>query len=347
MAVRPGGSSDSEAWLSRRSRLPKNLQDRSRARLVCLALLPGLICGGGCRLPASSRPRLCQPVSPEVATAVAYTKSDPRRYAVSILETNFHYSIQRIEMPAAANQVWTNRTLLLDYYRPAVPRRTPLIVVLPIIGGGYPLERHFCVYFACHGLSAVLVRRDRLKTLDRLEQIDGMLRQAAVDSRQALDWAETRPELDTNRIGVFGISMGGIRAAFLTPLDSRIRASVIGLAGGDLPHILAYSCEPGLTRRRNAYLKEHHVSLEEFRDGLKPVIICDPLKVAPSVDPTKVLMVLAACDTAVPASKGFELRRAMGKPATIVLPTGHYTAILFLPYIKAACLRFFRGQFGE
>jgi hypothetical protein len=141
--------------------------------------------------------------------------------------------------------------------------------------------------------------------------------------------------------------MGGIRAAFLTPLDPRIRASVIGLAGGDLPHILTYSCEPGLTRRRNAYLKKNHASLQEFREGLRPVMICDPLRVASSVDPTKVLLVLATCDTAVPSAKGFELRRAMGKPATIVLPTGHYTAILFLPYIQSACLRFFHKKFGE
>ena len=92
-------------------------------------------------------------------------------------------------------------------------------------------------------------------------------------------------------------------------------------------------------------MNAHHLSLEEFRDGLKPVMSCDPLKVAPSVDPGKVLMVLATCDTAVPSKKGFELRRAMGKPETIIVPTGHYTALLFVPYIKAACLRFYQKKF--
>ena len=305
------------------------------------------VAGLGCRLPASSRPRVLLPVPPDVAAVVAYTPVSFEGCVVSNLESNARYSIQRIEMQAAANHVWTNRTLLIDYYRPAGKQRTPLVLVLPIIGGGYPLERHFCAYFARHGMAAALVRRDRLRTPDKLEQIDGMLRQAAVDSRQALDWAGTRPELDTNRMGIFGISMGGIRGAFLTPLDPRIRASVVGLAGGDMPHIISYSCEPGLTRRRNAYLKKNHLTLPEFREGLKPVMTCDPLKVAGCVDPSKVLMVLAACDTAVPTKKGFELRRAMGKPATIVVPTGHYTAILLLPYIRSACLRFLREKLGE
>jgi cephalosporin-C deacetylase-like acetyl esterase len=193
----------------------------------------------------------------------------------------------------------------------------------------------------------VLVRRDRLRTPDQLEQINGMLQQAAIDARQALDWVETRPELEAGAIGVFGVSMGGIRAAFLTPLDRRIRASVIGLAGGDLPHILTYSCEPGLSRRRGAYLKAHQISLEEFHEGLKPVMTCDPLNVAPCVDPRKVLLVLGICDTAVPTKKGFELRKAMGKPETIIVPTGHYTALLYVPYIKAAALRFFHEKLGR
>jgi hypothetical protein len=320
-------------------------------RALCLVLLTvvAALANGCCHLASSAHPRPAQPVPAALTEAVSYTKPDGLAYTVTDLETNGHYGLQRIEMAAAAHQVWTNRTLLLDYYRPAGPPvlqipRMPVILVLPIIGGGYPLERMFCEYFARHGLAAVLVRRDRLRTPDQLDQINGMLLQAAIDSRQALDWVETRPELDARAIGVFGVSMGGIRAAFLTPLDPRIRASVIGLAGGDLPHILTYSCEPGLSRRRRAYMKSHQLTLEEFHEGLKPVMTSDPLRVAPCIDPSKVLLVLAACDTAVPTKKGFELRKAMGKPETIVVPTGHYTALLYVPYIKAACLRFFHEK---
>ena len=219
--------------------------------------------------------------------------------------------------------------------------------MLPIIGGGYPLEKLFCAYFARQGMGAVLVRRDGLKrTLDDLEEINDTLQQAAIDSRQAMDWIETRPELDASRIGIFGISMGGIRAAFLAPLDSRIRAAVIGLAGGDLPYIIAHSKENGIVHRRTPYLEKHGITQDAFEQKLRATLTCDPLTVASSIDPHKVLLVLATFDTCVPSKKGFELRRAMGKPETLIVPTGHYTALLYLPYIKPACLRFFKEKFA-
>ena len=312
-------------------------------RMVCLLSLA--TASGCCHLRQSSRPRPPQPVPAEVAALVAYTKPNPLVCTESNMLTDVRFSIHRIGMTAVADR--TNRILSLDYYRPVGTNPFPIIVVLPIIGGGYPLEKMFCAYFARHGMAALLVRRESLKrTLDRLEEINDALLYSAIDARQAIDWAEKRPELDASRIGVFGISMGGIRAAFLTPLDARIRASVVGLAGGDLPYIITYSTEPGLTRRRNGYMKKGHLTECELVQELRKTINCDPLTTAPCVDPAKVLMVLATCDTSVPTKKGLELRRAMGKPETIFLPTGHYSAVLFIPYLESACLRFFKEKFA-
>jgi hypothetical protein len=311
-------------------------------RTTCLLSL--VIASGCCHLRQSSKPHPPQPVPAEVAALVAYTKPNPLVCTESNLLTDARFTVSRIAISAVADR--TNRILSLDYYRPVGTNRMPVIVVLPIIGGGYPLEKMFCAYFARHGMAALLVRRESLKrTLDRLEEINDALLYSAIDARQAMDWVETRPELDASRLGVFGISMGGIRAAFLTPLDTRIRASVIGLAGGDLPYIITYSTEPGLTRRRNGYMKKGHLTECDLVQELKKTITCDPLSTAPSIDPTKVLMVLATCDTSVPTKKGLELRRAMGKPETIFLPTGHYSAVLFLPYLESACLRFFKEKF--
>jgi len=53
-----------------------------------------------------------------------------------------------------------------------------------------------------------------------------MLVESTVDYRRALDYLETRNEIDTSRIGVFGYSMGGMMTFFLTGTDSRIKASV-------------------------------------------------------------------------------------------------------------------------
>jgi dienelactone hydrolase len=46
------------------------------------------------------------------------------------------------------------------------------------------------------------------------------------DDRLALDYLISRPEIDTDRIGVTGISMGATRAWWLMALDERFRAGV-------------------------------------------------------------------------------------------------------------------------
>jgi hypothetical protein len=130
-------------------------------------------------------------------------------------------------------------------------------------------------------------------------------------------------------------------------LDSRIRAATIGLAGGDLPYIIANSREGGIVRRRTPYLEKHGITKTQFECELRNAVVCDPLAVAASIDPDKVMLVLATFDAAVPTRKGFELRRAMGDPETIIVPTGHYTALLFLPYIKSACARFFKEKLRD
>lgn len=46
------------------------------------------------------------------------------------------------------------------------------------------------------------------------------------DERQALDYLCARPEVDPNRIGAFGISMGATKAWWLAALDERVRCCI-------------------------------------------------------------------------------------------------------------------------
>jgi len=301
---------------------------------------------GCCHLPAARSPRSAQIVPASICEQVAYTRCNPLACTESNLLVTARYTVRRVVMPSASSLAWTNRALALDCYAPATSNKVPAILILPILGGEYPLENHFARYFARHGMAAVIVRRDKMLRPERIEDINAALRHAAIDARQALDWIESRPELDSSRIGMFGVSMGGIRGAFLLPIEPRIRAAVLGLAGGDLPWILKHSEEPGIKRRRPALLKQAGIAEEDLEEHLRASITCDPLSVASAVDPRKVLLVLAACDTAVPVKKGWELRKAMGKPETLLFPTGHYTTLLFVPYIRSQCLKFFRERFA-
>jgi dienelactone hydrolase len=54
------------------------------------------------------------------------------------------------------------------------------------------------------------------------------------DARRALDYLETRPEVDASRLGMIGHSLGGQETLFTTAIDTRIRAAVSSCGFGSL-----------------------------------------------------------------------------------------------------------------
>jgi dienelactone hydrolase len=53
-----------------------------------------------------------------------------------------------------------------------------------------------------------------------------MVVESVIDCRRALDYLETRGDIDKSRIGVTGYSLGGIETFALTALDARIKVAV-------------------------------------------------------------------------------------------------------------------------
>src|SRR3954451_1845382 len=106
-------------------------------------------------------------------------------------------------------------------------------------------ERDFAIQVVEHGMAAVALepmafgyRRDEITKrkgpgVSACQPAAGsalLLGQTMIgwrvwDVMRTLDWIETRPELDRNRIGCMGISGGGTCAQFSTALDGRIKAA--------------------------------------------------------------------------------------------------------------------------
>lgn len=53
-----------------------------------------------------------------------------------------------------------------------------------------------------------------------------MIVQSVIEYRRAIDYLETRSEIDTDKIGLIGYSIGGVMTFILTGIDSRIDVSV-------------------------------------------------------------------------------------------------------------------------
>lgn len=63
---------------------------------------------------------------------------------------------------------------------------------------------------------------------------DGII-QTVRDYRRALDYLGSRPEIDMNRVGVIGYSLGGMMSIYLTAFDSRPTVTVACVAAVDEP----------------------------------------------------------------------------------------------------------------
>lgn len=60
-------------------------------------------------------------------------------------------------------------------------------------------------------------------------------RRGVLDYRRALDWLQTRPEIDMTKIAALGTSMGGNMAAILGGVDRRVKVATLCMAGEGNP----------------------------------------------------------------------------------------------------------------
>src|SRR5437879_934982 len=119
-------------------------------RNLAALTLSGLLVSG-CHLPSASKSQR-QTLSASVAADFAY--AIPR--GVYWMQetggtTNQGYSVHKIELRGLAPSMVSNgasRTLVLDYFLPAKNEKHPVILILPMLGGSYPLEKYFAAYFA-------------------------------------------------------------------------------------------------------------------------------------------------------------------------------------------------------
>lgn len=281
-----------------------------------------------------------KPLPAETLASYAYPRYEGS-YTEKILQQETHYTLKRITFPSSHNILSLEHAITIDYYAIDSAEKVPVIMVLPILGGGNSIASSFARYFAEHGFAAIIVHAQKAyKKPEYLTKINTILRQIVFDHKQAIDWIETKPELDAARIGVFGVSMGGIKGALISALDQRVSASVLVLAAGDIAYILAHSNEKGIKKERAILLEKRQLTPEELRQELKEKIKTDPLDFAEYIDARKTLMILARFDRVVPYHKGLELREKIGNPATIALFSGHYSSIVYIYYVKSQARKF-------
>lgn len=125
-----------------------------------------------------------------------------------------------------------------------------------------------------------------------------IISQTVFDLRRAVDFIETRKELDAQRIGYYGISLGGITGTVFCGIDDRIKVPIVALAGGQL----------NLLYEKKALAKE----AKDF------VSIIEPLNFVKRIAPRPLLMLNAENDEIVPPLMSTLLYKAAEEPKEII-----------------------------
>ncbi len=134
--------------------------------------------------------------------------------------------------------------------------------------------------------------------------------QTVIDLRRAVDYLETRPEINSEKIGYAGGSMGGILGAIFIGVEPRIDAAALIVAGGNMSLMVRESQHFTMPAIRE-FLQKENVSLGELQELLDPI---DPMNFISNFSPRPVVFHLGRYDTVVPAEAGRQLYEKAGEP---------------------------------
>ncbi|MBS3148826.1 hypothetical protein J4219_08155 [Candidatus Woesearchaeota archaeon] len=236
-----------------------------------------------------------------------------------------------------------DRQVTFEHYRTRLRENAPLVLVAPILGGKYAIERPLCETLAENGISAVLVHRPKhMLRFAEFDNLETFLRSIVSDRRCVLDALDC----EYDQMGSIGISMGAITNVPLIAVEHRLQYNILGMPGANIPLILMTSTEGSLEEFVEEHSRELSKNADELLEHFKEGYESDPANLAPYIDARNTRMFLAFFDTVVPYERGLELHEALGRPELDVLPTGHYTAALYYFWIKDMAVEFFQERFG-
>jgi dienelactone hydrolase len=279
---------------------------------------------------------------PDESSVPEQFRLDPAVFAFeleSVLSTP-RYSVSRLTFPSPVTTADpANNVVHAEYFQPVgVGTKRPAVIVLHILGADFPLSRYMAARLADRGVAALFVklpyygeRRPAGGGLDvkrflsaDIERTVTAMKQGICDVRRAAAWLASRPDVDPHRLGVAGISLGGIVSSIVVAVDPAIREGAFLLAGGDLSTILWQMPEGKAFRAR--WIESGH-TLADLKALTDPF---DPLRYASRLRGKRVFMMAGKVDEVIPPACARALWDAAGRPPIRWYDCGHYSAVGFL-----------------
>jgi dienelactone hydrolase len=251
------------------------------------------------------------------------------------------YEVKAVSFPSSGHNGQADNRVTARYYRGRGAGPKPLIIVLPIWGSRhlYPAKKMTRVLRSRFDGDANVMHLDGREPLVdfnamgaaedvaafrlTIARMAEQCRVSLIDIRRILDWAETQPDIDPERIALIGFSVGAIIAAGAAQIDPRLAATVLVMGAANPAQVIAQA-EGAAERNRELILERFGWTQERYQQELELAFgFLDPARMGGRVDPARVLIFDAAHDERMPQTTRDALWEAMGRPERITLQYKH------------------------
>ena len=289
--------------------------------------------------------------------AFAQTAVDPHYYDY---DADAPFSVTEAPYPAQAT---IGITVTRVTYPSPVVTATPVnntvvgYLFMPQTPGAHPamvVEHEFimCRAIARANIAAFLIvqpytleRRPLVHSPDaeilsgKLPVMVSALRQTCLDARRAADWLQKRPDIDPNRLGIAGISLGGVMAPVIAGVDRRFKVVMTFVGGADIEDIL---WNGPLTTGLHDSLIKFGYTYQDLRVALAPM---ESKRWLQGFDPKNALLFNGRYDVVIDPNQAEDSAKALGGAKMVWTNTGHYGLVLVEKDAEAVGTKFLRSRF--
>lgn len=285
-----------------------------------------------------------------------YNKA-PFDYQMKLSAERHGYRVYRVTYPSpVVTTTERNNTISADLYLPenikSDDAKRPAVINLHVLNGDMQATNLACSMLAMRGIPAIMFTLPYYNERATPEGWEvllhdpklfmAMVSQSIEDVRRTVDLLASRPEINPQRVGIAGISLGSILAASSASVDGRIYRASLFLAGSDLLQIVHHA---RYTRKLSEEFRnlptEERLAMEAKVDEV------DPLKLAPLLreraQKGQVQMINAADDEIIPREGTEKLAAALGISDRVVWIDNleHNTFVSALPQMLRLTTDFF------
>ena len=260
------------------------------------------------------------------------------------------------EYPQSMEPLRVQQHLYIPSRRQLGDKKVPLVILIPPVGGINPLDTQTAKTLCNNNIAALIVANDfanveyqaEIELLPVEDHQETYYRITAA-VKAAIAQVDEDPNLDSEKIGLFGVSLGGILSSFVMAAQERIAAGYFVVAGGDVPDILAHSAQDKIAKiRRRRMQAEGFSTADEYEMYLRQHLQIDPIDISTTMLPETLRMVIAGKDKNVPTSNQWALHVAFGEPDIDFVDKNHLQTILntlFSSSKRDKVMRFFKKRF--